>query len=60
MLRLRFTVTAFVTTLILLTQMSVTHAGSTASQAKPTATATAPTVLIKTSAGEIEIGRAHV
>ena len=55
MLRLRFTVTAFVTTLILLTQLSVTHAGSTASQAKPTATTAAPTVLIKTSAGEIVV-----
>jgi len=41
--------------LMLLTQSTVVHAGTTTAQAKPATASPAPTVLIKTSAGEIVV-----
>lgn len=55
MLHLRFIGAALCALLILLTQASVAQAGTSGTQAKPTAAQAAPTVLIKTSAGEIVV-----
>lgn len=55
MLGLRLNVATFFAALILLTQLPVTHAGSTNAQTKPAAGQAAPAVLIKTSAGEIVV-----
>lgn len=55
MLHLRFIGAAICAALVLLTQTAVVQAGTTGTQAKPTAAQAAPTVLIKTSAGEIVV-----
>ncbi|MBU3709356.1 MAG: peptidyl-prolyl cis-trans isomerase [Burkholderiaceae bacterium] len=55
MLHLRFIGAALCAMLMLLTQSTVVHAGTTTAQAKPATAGPAPTVLIKTSAGEIVV-----
>lgn len=55
MLHLRFIGAALCAMLMLLTQSTVVHAGTTTAQAKPATASPAPTVLIKTSAGEIVV-----
>jgi peptidyl-prolyl cis-trans isomerase A (cyclophilin A)/peptidyl-prolyl cis-trans isomerase B (cyclophilin B) len=55
MLHLRFIGAALCALLMLLTQATVAFAGTSTTQAKPAAANPAPTVLIKTSAGEIVV-----
>ena len=55
MLHLRFIGAALCAMLMLLTQSTVVHAGTSTVQAKPATASPAPTVLIKTSAGEIVV-----
>jgi len=55
MLHLRFIGAALCAMLMLLTQTTVAFAGISTAQAKPAAANPAPTVLIKTSAGEIVV-----
>lgn len=55
MLHLRFIGAALCAMLMLLTQTTVAFAGTSTTQAKPAAANPAPTVLIKTSAGEIVV-----
>jgi len=55
MLHLRFIGAALCALLMLLTQTTVAFAGTSTTQAKPAAANPAPTVLIKTSAGEIVV-----
>lgn len=55
MLHLRFIGAALCALLMLLTQTTVAFAGTSTAQAKPAAANPAPTVLIKTSAGEIVV-----
>ena len=55
MLRMRLFVVALAASMALFTQVALAQAASTGSQAKPTADRAAPTVSIKTSAGEIVV-----